>query len=121
MQKQQPNRKVLLFLANHPQLDTARDVTVYRGITKSQVSAAVDFLVERGIIRRRTDPEDRRVIHLAVTETGTPLVEQARKIQDGCWQRILVGLTQEEQQQLYTLLEKVFAAGAELTEKERAE
>ena len=39
---------VLLFLANNPGFDTARDITEYRGISKSQVSQAVDFLVELG-------------------------------------------------------------------------
>ena len=33
---------VVLFLANHPAHDTARDVTELRGLAKSQVSAAVD-------------------------------------------------------------------------------
>ena len=32
---------VLLFLANNPDYDTARDITVLRGISKSQVSQAV--------------------------------------------------------------------------------
>ena len=31
---------VLLFLANNPDYDTARDITVLRGISKSQVSQA---------------------------------------------------------------------------------
>ena len=35
---------VVLFLANHPAHDTARDVTELRGLAKSQVSAAVDLL-----------------------------------------------------------------------------
>ena len=39
---------VLLFLANNPCYDTARDITEYRGISKSQVSQAVDLLTEQG-------------------------------------------------------------------------
>ena len=35
---------VLLFLANNPECDTARDVSEYRGISKSQVSQAVELL-----------------------------------------------------------------------------
>ena len=33
---------VLLFLANNPGYDTARDVAEYRGLVKSQVSQAVE-------------------------------------------------------------------------------
>lgn len=112
---------VLLFFANNPELDTARDVTVYRGIAKSQVSAAVDLLTERGILQRRADPGDRRVVHLSITQSGRPLVTRAQEIQDACWWRVLEGLSAEEQQQLYTLLEKVFAAGEQLTEGEHLE
>ena len=112
---------VLLFLANNPGLDTARDVTVYRGITKSQVSAAVDLLTERGILQRKADPADRRVIHLSITQLGNPLVTRAQEIQEACWQRILEGLTPEEEEQLHTLVEKVFAVGEQLMEKEHLE
>ena len=35
---------VLLFLANNPQCDTARDIAALRELSKSQVSQAVDLL-----------------------------------------------------------------------------
>ena len=41
---------VVLFLANHPAHDTARDVTELRGLAKSQVSAAVDLLAARELL-----------------------------------------------------------------------
>lgn len=41
---------VLLFLANNPQYDTARDVTEFRGLSKSQVSQAVELLVAEGLV-----------------------------------------------------------------------
>lgn len=44
---------VVLFLANHPAHDTARDVTELRGLAKSQVSAAVDLLAARELLRRQ--------------------------------------------------------------------
>ena len=34
---------VLLFLANHPGLDTAKDIVEIRRLTKSHVSAAVEW------------------------------------------------------------------------------
>ena len=41
---------VLLFLANHPGQDTARDVTELRGLAKSQVSQAVEIMAGRGLL-----------------------------------------------------------------------
>lgn len=46
---------VLLFLANNPQYDTARDVTEFRGLSKSQVSQAVELLVAEGLVSRTPD------------------------------------------------------------------
>ena len=98
---------VLLFLANHPGQDTARDVTELRGLAKSQVSQAVEVLTGRGLLRRRADGEDRRIIHLDITEAGRPLAQEAQAIQAACGRRLLAGLTQEEQTVFLDLLERV--------------
>ena len=98
---------VLLFLANHPGQDTARDVVECRGLSKSQVSQAVDHLAERGILERRPDQEDRRVIHLHITASGGPLAKEAQEIQAACGRRLLENLTEEERTCFLELLGKV--------------
>lgn len=110
---------VLLFLANHPGQDTARDVTELRGLAKSQVSQAVETLTGRGLLARRADGEDRRVIHLEITETGAPLAREAQAIQAACGRHMLEGLTEAERAVFLDLLERVLARTEALTEKER--
>ena len=61
---------VLLFLANNPGLDTARDIVALRGLAKSQVSQAVERLTDQGVLSRCPDEADRRIIHLAITQQG---------------------------------------------------
>ena len=109
---------VLLFLANHPGQDTARDVTELRGIAKSQVSQAVEVLAGRGLLARRADGEDRRVVHLEITEQGAPLAREAQVLQAACGRRLLEGLTEGEQAVFLNLLERVLRETEEL-EKER--
>lgn len=110
---------VLLFLANHPGQDTARDVTELRCIAKSQVSQAVEVLTGRGLLARRADGEDRRVIHLEITEQGAPLAREAQAVQAACGGRLLAGLTEEEQAVFLDLLERVLRRTEELSmEKE---
>nr|WP_325183733.1 MarR family transcriptional regulator [uncultured Oscillibacter sp.] len=109
---------VLLFLANHPCQDTARDVTELRGLAKSQVSQAVEVLTSRGLLARRADGEDRRVVHLMITEEGAPLAREAQAVQAACGQRLLAGLDKEEQAVFLNLLERVLRETEEL-EKER--
>ena len=111
---------VLLFLANHPGQDTARDVTELRGLAKSQVSQAVEALTGRGLLARRADGEDRRVVHLEITEQGAPLAREAQAVQAACGRRLLAGLTEEEQAVFLALLERVLRETEKLSvEKER--
>ena len=108
---------VLLFLANNPCYDTARDITEYRGISKSQVSQAVELLAAEGILRRAVDEEDRRVVHLSVTEDGAPLARECQEIQTACGKRLLEGLSPTQQAQFSALLETVLANGEHLAEE----
>lgn len=109
---------VLLFLANNPGYDTARDVAEYRGLVKSQVSQAVDLLAARGILRRTPDTADRRVVRLAITEAGAPLAREAQAIQASCGRRLLANLPPEDEAQFRRLLETVLENGAHLMEEE---
>ena len=110
---------VLLFLANHPGQDTARDVAELRCLAKSQVSQAVEVLTGRGLLARRADGEDRRVIHLEITGQGAPLAREAQAIQCACGKRLLAGLTEEEQAVFLDLLGRVLRKTEELSmEKE---
>lgn len=106
--------RVLLFLANNPDYDTARDVTVLRGISKSQVSQAVELLAAEGLLARTPDPADRRVVHLAITEAGWPLARECQATQERCVARLLTGLAPEEVRALEGLLETVMDNGARL-------
>ena len=112
---------VVLFLANNPDCDTAREVSELRGLAKSKVSGAVDLLAERGLLRRAPDTADRRVVHLALTEQGMALSRAGQRIQSRCLEALLSGLTHAEAEQFQSLLEKVLThAEAQLREGGRA-
>ena len=109
---------VLLFLANNPGYDTARDISELRGLSKSQVSQAVELLAAEGFLLRTPDEADRRVVHLSITPAGLPLARECQTIQTACGQRLLAGLSEEQEQQLALLLETVLDNGSHLTEEE---
>ncbi len=109
---------VLLFLANHPEQDTARDVVELRGLSKSQVSQAVDLLTSRDILYRTQDQADRRVVHLAITEKGAPLAQEVQAIQAAFGRKLLEGLTEPERTEFLVLLRKVLKNTEQLMEGE---
>lgn len=108
---------VLLFLANNPDYDTARDVTLYRGMSKSQVSQAVELLRAEGLLQRTPDEADRRMVHLSITPAGRPLARECQALQERCGARLLDGLAPEQVRQLRELLETVLDNGAHLAEE----
>ena len=108
---------ILLFLANNPGYDTARDITVFRGISKSQVSQAVELLAAEGFLLRTPDEVDRRVVHLAISSEGWPLAKECQAIQERCAAQLLTGLNMEQVEQLKLLLETVLDNGARLAEE----
>ena len=109
---------VLLFLVNNPGYDTARDITELRGLSKSQVSQAVELLAAEGFLLRTPDEGDRRVVHLSITPAGLPLARDCQAIQTACGQRLLAGLSEKEKQQFALLLETVLDNGSQLAEED---
>ncbi|UFU00393.1 MarR family transcriptional regulator [Radiobacillus kanasensis] len=65
----------LRFLDKH-QPTTSTEIANEFSIGKSAVTAQVNRLFERGLIDRRRDEEDRRIVYLQLTEKGKALVEE---------------------------------------------
>ena len=98
---------ILLFLANNPECDTARDIVEIRHLAKSHVSMGVDSLAERGLLRRLRLDGNRKTIHLRLTDAALPIVEQGRAIQRAYAGLIFDGFGEEEREELFRLLERV--------------
>lgn len=73
---------ILLFLANNPEFDTARDIVETRFIKANLVSVNVECLVREGYLRREKSHGDRRKIRLVCTEKAGPVVERGRQLQN---------------------------------------
>lgn len=102
-----PEGDVLLFLANSPQLDTARDACEYRGFSKAYVSKAVDALVGRGFLHITPDGQDRRVQHLRIQPVAQGAVERLRQAQKQFFDQLTAGLTPQEEKMLWCIMERM--------------
>ncbi len=87
---------VMLFLANNPGQNRAADVVAGRGLSKSHVSVSVAGLEEKGLLTRSEDPDDRRTVHLHLTEAAMPIVETGRWKQKMFFSYLHKGVTQEQ-------------------------
>ena len=75
--------KVLSFLHNNPQMNTAGDIAEYRMLSKGNVSQSVESLIQRGLLERVPDTADRRKVHLFLLPAAKPVTERI----DSEWQR----------------------------------
>ena len=73
---------ILLFLANNPGLDTARDICTYRRLKPGIVSFHVDKLVREGYLLRARDLGDRRRCRLVCTDKAAPIIARGQALQE---------------------------------------
>ena len=98
---------ILLFLANNPAYDTARDIVERRHLAKSHVSAGIEALAGRDLLERWKRADNRKTIHLRLTEAAGPVVAEGRAVQRQYGELLLTGLSEEERGELARLLEKI--------------
>lgn len=83
---------ILMFLANHPEYKSARDIVEIRRIKANLVSINVDRLVQEGLLVRREVARDRRKVELELTEKAAPIVERGRAVQKQFIDTMLQGI-----------------------------
>jgi DNA-binding MarR family transcriptional regulator len=72
------------------------ELAVARNIALNTATSLVDRLVTAGLVERRGDPTDRRVVRVVVTARGQELVERLRAVRAAAIRRLLDDLSDEE-------------------------
>ncbi|MEN3159391.1 MarR family transcriptional regulator [Alkalimonas sp. NCh-2] len=79
-------------------------------LSSGAMSSRLDKLEQRQLIARRHCTEDRRVVHVSLTDSGKALIEKVLPEHIALQQSLMGDLSPEQQQQLNALL-KVWLAG----------
>lgn len=87
---------ILTFLYNNPSYDSARDIVEFRMLQRGNVSAAVDTLEKKGYLIRYTDPDDKRIVHLKLTEQTDDIVRAIEEKQEALVSCIFAGFSEDE-------------------------
>jgi DNA-binding MarR family transcriptional regulator len=99
---------ILLFISLHKGINQDK-LAQHFHIDKATIARAVHRLDDWGFICRRTDPENRRTFGIFLTEKGKRIVTDIIEI-DKTWEsEVIHGLSDEEQVQFFTLLDKIAA------------
>lgn len=95
-QLNQSDLDMMLFLANNPSYNTARDVCEIRGMKKGIVSVTTERLVKQGYLIRENDSADRRIQRLYLTKLCQGIVTEGKQMQRHFLEAITSELTEEE-------------------------
>lgn len=76
-------------------------------ITSGAVTQRLDRLEERGLVTRTPSRSDRRVVHVALTDAGSTLIDQALPDHLATEERLLAGLDEPGRQALAGMLREL--------------
>jgi DNA-binding MarR family transcriptional regulator len=102
-----PQANILFNIAHHPRGMSVKELAEFTGVTPGAITQFVDTLVQKGLVAREGDPDDRRVVRLKVTKLAIDQFERFRKEHLASFSTLFEVLNEEEMAQLIRLFEKI--------------
>lgn len=98
---------ILYFLYKSGEHNTSKDICSLNLFNKGHISQSVDRMVKQQLIHTVQDAEDRRCVHLVLTEKAVGIIGRATELRGQMYSMILNGVTEEERQVLLQVSKKV--------------
>ena len=87
----------MLILQKHGDNMTMSELARHSQCSKQQMTKLVDKLIENGFAERISDPDDRRIIRLRLTESGQGFLTRFWQDADTYYDSLLGEMTEDEQ------------------------
>jgi DNA-binding MarR family transcriptional regulator len=101
--------KALHHLHEEPTSVSVKQLGETLGLSLAAMSRAAEELVQRGLVNRTEDPDDRRIKRLCLTDQGRTLVQKMRELRMAGFEQFVATLTPKQQTQLVKALEPILA------------
>jgi DNA-binding MarR family transcriptional regulator len=99
----------MLYLLFYHSGASVKQASDYLGITKRAITQLMGPLVDKGLVSRRNDINDRRIVRLSLTSEGTQALKKLAKHKYAGLRSALEGLSDKELSQLHKLHSKMAA------------
>lgn len=104
--------RVLALLSKQPRI--LKELAACQQVAQPTMSRTISSLVDRGWVERIADPQDRRRVHVRITDKGLTMLHELRNRAQQHLTKKLATLTDEERSHLKASLEalkKIFTTG----------
>lgn len=98
--------RILIHLASAPHI-SVRDIAIRVDLDRVQVTRAVQRLTVRQLVTKIANPEDRRLVRLALTDSGRELADKIAVLALAYEATAFAGLSAAQRQTLFDLLDQV--------------
>ncbi|GBL46734.1 transcriptional regulator, MarR family [Sulfuriferula multivorans] len=98
---------VYLAIANRYS-NTPQALTEYLGLTKGTVSQSLLLLHRRGLIERQGDTDDKRLVRLALSESGAQLLKDIQLLPD--WAQVITRIAPQRSKIALAVLKELLLA-----------
>ncbi len=99
--------RIIMFLYEHEEFDTAKDIVEKHYIAKSYVSKAIDTLIDKEFLARKHDFNDRRYIHLELLKKADAVIEDVKTLRKEMFKIIFEGVSSEEVEVIRSVAAKI--------------
>ena len=103
-----PQLETLRFLQEH-RAASMRQIANFLAVTPPSATIAIRTLASAGLISRRRDNRNRRMVYLHLTKKGQTLLDTVFKQRCLAFRQLLKRLNKTEQQELFRLMRKLAA------------
>lgn len=97
----------LLYINKHPENNNSKTLAKTFSVTSGAVTQTIDSLVEKELISRKEDPDDRRTIRLLLTEKAKEKLERFKKIYAKTACTLFANLEMSEIDDLLKIMDKI--------------
>lgn len=98
---------ILLFIYNHPHIDTAKELMKIFHLSKAHISHSLENLRENGYIHLCEDEKDHRIMHIVVEKEAFSVINKVDKVYCDCKKVIQTGITKDEIYVLKSIFDKI--------------
>ncbi len=100
---------IIGFLAVHPEMDKAKDIAAMRGFSKASISQGLSLLSDKGLVKTSPDLNDRRVVHLMLTDKANEVKEAIFGLLKHCSDELFAGFSKEDKEMCNQLIRRMSA------------